>query len=64
MRWPFRRRTGRPSLDAEAAAAHADRALLDVQALAGKVDRAVELAAEIKRVNHVAAAMVRVIKGA
>lgn len=51
-------------MDAQAAAAHADRALIDVQALAGKVDRAVELAAEIKRVNHVAAAMVRVIKGA
>jgi hypothetical protein len=62
--WPFtRRRPARPSPDAVAAAAHADRALIDAKNLDGKVDRAVELAAEIKRVNHIALAVAKSIRG-
>lgn len=63
--WPFRhRRPPRPSPDAVAAAEHADRALIDAKNLDGKVERAVRLAAEIKRVNHIAASLERAIKGA
>lgn len=61
--WPFRRRPARPSPDAVAASEHADRALIDAKKLDGKVDRAVEMAAEIKRVNHVATAVARAIRG-
>lgn len=61
--WPFRRRAARPSPDALAASAHADRALIDARNLDSKVDRAVEMAAEIKRVNHIALAVARSIRG-
>lgn len=60
--WPFRRQRG-PSPDAKAASAQADRALQDARNLDGKVDRVTQVAAEIKRVNHVALAVKRAIQG-
>ena len=62
--WPFaRRRPACASPDAEAAAEQAERALADAKRLHAKVDRVAKEAAEIKRVNHIAAAMARAIKG-
>ena len=61
--WPFTRRPASPSPDAEAAAAQADRALTDARNLDSKVEKVARDAAEIKRVNHIAAAMARAIRG-
>lgn len=69
--WPFSRRPkpvapapAPPSPDAEAALRHATRALLDAQNLDRKVERVTREAAEIKRINHIAAAVARSIRGA
>lgn len=60
--WPF----GRPAASAEAgdAAEQANRALTDARNLHGKVEKVAAVAAEIKRVNHIAAAVAKSIKGA
>ena len=61
--WPFVHRPACPSPDAVAASDQATRALADAHSLDRKVERAASTAAEIKRVNHIAAAMARAIRG-
>ena len=61
--WPFVHRPACPSPDAEAAAEQADRALVDAKNLDRKVEKAARDAAEIKRVNHIAANLARAIRG-
>jgi len=62
--WPFRRRPARPSPDAEAAVEQASRALRDAKALDVRFEEAARRADEIKRVNHIALAVARSIRGA
>jgi hypothetical protein len=62
--WPFRRRVPCASEEAVAAADHADRALIDVQNLDMRVAKVAEQSAEIKRVNHIAAAVAMSIRRA
>jgi hypothetical protein len=64
--WPFYRRqmVPHPSPDAEAATSQAERALTDAKNLDTKVDKVAQEAAEIKRVNHIADAVDRSIRGA
>lgn len=61
--WPFTRRPACPSPAAEEAAAQAERALTDAKNLGAKVEKVAQDAAEIKRVNHIATAMARAIRG-
>lgn len=55
--WPFRRRAACPSEDAQAAAAQADRALVDARNLDGRLERVARESEEIKRINHIAIAV-------
>lgn len=62
--WPFTRRAARPSPDAVAASNQADRALTDAKNLDGRLDRIARQSAEIRRINHIAAAVAKSIRGA
>lgn len=59
--WPFRRHVPCASEDAHAAAAQADRALMDARNLDGRLERVARQSAEIKRINHIALAVDRSI---
>lgn len=61
--WPLRRRAAYPSPDAEAASEQADRALLDAVNLDRRLDQVARESAEIKRINHIAAAVAKSIRG-
>ena len=64
MWWPFRKkRSAAPSPDATAAAEQADRAFVDAKDLDEKMRHVAAQAAEIKRVNHIAVAVARSIRG-
>ena len=64
MRWPFRKkRAAAPSPDATAAVEQADRAFVDAKGLDEKMRHVAAEAAEIKRVNHIAVAVARSIRG-
>lgn len=60
--WPFG--SPAPSSEAHVAAAQAKRGLIDARNLHGKVEQVAAVAAEIKRVNHIAAAVAKSIRGA
>lgn len=60
--WPFHR--GGSTGEADVAVAQACRALADAKNLHGKVEQVAAVAAEIKRVNHIAAAVAKSIRGA
>jgi len=62
VRWPWRR-PGRVPEEAEQAVQHAERLLEDAKNLDARAQKAADTAAEIRRVNHIAAAMARAIKG-
>ena len=62
--WPFCRRAARPSPDAVAASVQAERALTDARNLDGRLEQVARQSAEIKRVNHIAAAVAKSIRGA
>lgn len=51
------------SPEAEVAFQQASRALEDAQNLAGKVDKAARESAKLRRENHIAAAVVKSIRG-
>lgn len=64
MRWPWqRRRDPCPSDAAVEAERHADRTLRDVRNLDARADAAARQSAEIRRINHIAAAVAKVIGG-
>jgi hypothetical protein len=61
--WPFTR-TARPSPDAVAASDQAERALTDAENLDGRLEQIAQQSAEIRRFNHIAAAVAKSIRGA
>ena len=65
MKWRIRRSLSpAPSPEADAAVEQADRALIDARCLGERFERAAKTAAEIRRVNHIAAAVAKSIRGA
>ncbi len=64
MWWPFSRSEHHASPDAQDAAIQAVRALTDARNLDGRAERVAESLAEIRRTNHIAAAVTKSIRGA
>jgi hypothetical protein len=65
VRWPWRRQRREPIISPEAQEANlqGDRALEDALNLDSRVERVARDAAEIRRVNHIAAAVLKSLKG-
>ena len=63
MRWPWAKEHG-ASPEAEAAEQQADRALLDAEALRGRAEEVARSLSNTRRVNHIAEAVIRSIRGA
>jgi hypothetical protein len=63
MRWPWKRRKGCASEDAECASKEASRALQDAISLGGRVSHVAAQLHETKERNHFAAAIAGAIKG-
>lgn len=59
----FRRTKGRPSEDAEAAAAEARRGLRDAENLACRLEEVADRLSKTRQRNHFAAAVARAIRG-
>lgn len=63
MNWPWTKREACPTQEAEDAATHAKRALLDAQNFDRRVDRVADELSKTRERNHFAAAVAKAIRG-